>query len=71
MSPGFLFQNVYFRELVDKLELTQEKPVLNFVQLLLNDLPYNVRSGQEDVNSHYNFLSLQSMTDAVASGKWE
>lgn len=39
---------------------------MDFVDLVLSDHPYNVRSGRGDVNSHYDVLTLEDMEDVVA-----
>lgn len=60
------FHGFDFQHIVDDHELTRGEPSLDSAILVLNDPPYNVRSGLEDASSHYYVLTLEGMLDSVA-----
>lgn len=66
MCPVCLFHNVGFLEVVNKYRLTHDDYFLDFVDLILSHLPYNVRSGREVVNFHHDVLILEDMSTVVA-----
>lgn len=39
--------------------------LLDYVKWMLNAFPYNSRSGYQDVNSHYEVLTVEAMVDAA------
>lgn len=59
-----------YLELVYEHELLHVELSLDFVNLLLSDLPYNARSGRKNVNSHYDVTTLEVVVDTVALCKW-
>lgn len=69
MYPICTFHNVDFRQLVDKHEPTHREPLLEFSGMLLGDVQYSIRSGLEDVISHYGVAPLERIADAAALSK--
>lgn len=60
------FHNVDLRELVDEQELAHRESLLEFGDLVLSNPLYNLHSGRENANYHYNVLHLESIADADA-----
>lgn len=52
-----------------KQEVAYWECLLGSVDFLLSHLPYNDGSRREDINSHYDVLDLDSITEAGALGK--
>lgn len=69
MCPVSLFQNADFQELVEEQELTYGENLLDSLDSLLADPPYNVRSDRKNVYSYYDVSTLGTMAIAVAFGK--
>lgn len=67
--PVYWCHSNYYRGVLDTQELSREDFSLYYVELVLSDPPYNVRSRRGDVNSHCDVLPLESMVDVAAPRK--
>lgn len=55
-----------FRDLVDENELSQVESSLGSASVFLKGMPYSVQSGCENVQLHYDVLTLDSMSHVLA-----
>lgn len=55
---------------MDGHELTHGEYLLDSVGVGLDYQPYIVQTSHEKVNSYYDFLTIESMKDVAALGKW-
>lgn len=65
----YAFHNVAFGELLGDYELTHGETSLDSEDLVLIDQLYNVQSGNDDADSHYDVFILEAMANAGAPCK--